>query len=168
MKVPLDAADPDDDDAVPRSPSPPSWWTAALRQELEAIYRQVDAEVQATGVTCWVRGLCCDFEKLEHVLYASSIELAFAEEALPPGLEPAGRLCPFWRDRLCTLRERRPLGCRTYFCDARGRDRREDIYERYYDRLKALARRLGLPWTYQPFVESLRRLSGGGASTRRP
>ncbi len=127
-----------------------------LRRALESIYEELNGEVASLGVTCWVSGVCCDFERTDHRLYASSVELAYVLEAHRGPLPFSGRLCPFWKDGQCTERERRPLGCRTYFCDDRYRDRLEDLYEKYYSRLKAAAENEEFEWSYGLFVEGLK------------
>ena len=138
----------------------------SLREELEAIYREVDDQISSTGVVCWTRGLCCDFDRAEHVLYASTVEVSYLAEKYGTDLpRPEGRLCPFWREGLCCERERRPLGCRTYFCDATYRDATEALYERSYARIRAAAVRHGVEWEYAPFVDQLHRRSAA-ADTR--
>jgi Fe-S-cluster containining protein len=130
------------------------------RMELEAIYRDVDAATRSLGVGCWARGDCCDFDRCDHVLYASSVELAYVREKHPEAFPAHDALCPFWKEGKCTERERRPLGCRTYFCDRRYRNELEALHESHYRRIRDLAARLGLAWAYAPFVASLRDASG--------
>ncbi len=143
------------------SPVPPGSQSASLpagaREALEAIYRRVDREIESTGVACWLRGRCCDFDTSEHVLFASSVELAHVREKHPERFEPGGTLCPFWKDGLCVERERRPLGCRTYHCDRGYRGRVEAIHERYHGEIRAFAERFDLAYLYEPFVPALRR-----------
>jgi len=136
-----------------------------LRQALESMYSEVDAEVRALGVACWARGDCCDFERCEHKLYASSIEIAYVAEAHGAEFPRDSVLCPFWLDGKCTERARRPLGCRTYFCDRRFKDALEAIYEKHYRRLRRTALEQGFEWAYEPFVAALRKgsaVSDGG------
>lgn len=137
---------------------------AALRDEVEAVYRDVDQAVRALGVACWVRGDCCDFERSEHRLYASTVEIAYTREKHPAPFPGGSVLCPFWRQGKCTERERRPLGCRTYFCDARYRDQLQDLYEQGHRRLRRAAERHDFPWAYVPFAGALRRAPEHGES----
>jgi Fe-S-cluster containining protein len=125
-------------------------------QEIEEVYRQVDEEIRATGAVCWLRGDCCDFEASPHKLYASSIEIAYVKDRYPDPFPLGSVLCPFWKDRKCTERERRPLGCRTYFCDVRFRDQLEAIYEKHHRKIREIADRHGLEYRYEPFVAALR------------
>jgi hypothetical protein len=127
-----------------------------LRAEIEDLYRRVDAEIARIGVVCWLRGKCCDFEHNEHRLWASSVEIAYVDEKHPEPFAPGSVLCPFWKDGLCTERERRPLGCRTYFCDPAHREATESAYERFHAEFRALADRFDVPYTYRDFVAALR------------
>lgn len=127
------------------------------RLDLEALYREVDSEVRALGVGCWVRGDCCDFDRSEHKLYATSLEVLHVREKHPRPLGVESSLCPFWKDGRCTERERRPLGCRTYFCDARHREPLQALHERCHVRLRRIAEAHGLRWSYEPFVPAVRR-----------
>ena len=127
-----------------------------LTESLEDLYRRVDEEVQQSGVQCWLSGKCCDFEKMDHTLYASSLEIAFLREKYPEPYRADSVLCPFWKEGLCVERDRRPLGCRTYFCDDNYSEELQAIYEKYHAEIKALAQRYNIPYSYEPFVSALR------------
>jgi hypothetical protein len=127
-----------------------------VRASLEEIYREVDREVESLGAVCWARGDCCDFDRVDHKLYATWIEVAHVRDKHPEEFAAGSRLCPFWREGKCTERERRPLGCRTHFCDARYRDQLEAIHERHHGRLREIVRQHDLPWAYADFIEVLR------------
>lgn len=142
--------------------SGPSSLPRGLRDELASLYDQLEARLRGLGVGCWVRGRCCDFKRRDHRLFASSVEIAYAREALRGDLGQDPELCPFWILRRCTARTHRPLGCRTYFCDPRYRDVLEALYEEFYREIQAMARRHGYSWYYGPFVESVR----GGLAAR--
>ena len=128
----------------------------AERKALEEIYRRVDEEVEQSGVKCWLRGDCCDFEKMDHTLYASSVELDYLREKHPEPFSADSVLCPFWEEGLCVERERRPLGCRTYFCDGNYSEQLQSIYEKYHAEIRELAQHSKLPYSYEPFVAALR------------
>lgn len=128
----------------------------AVRRALEDIYRQAEREIDATGVACLLSGRCCDFRKTDHRLFASSLEIAYARAKHPEPFPSESVLCPFWKEGLCMERERRPLGCRTYFCDPRFRDETQAIYERHHAAIAELAERHDIPYRYEPFVEALR------------
>ncbi len=153
---PNSGASPDAAASNARTPLPPAL-PVQLEQELRAIYTEVDLEIEKLGVECWLKKACCDFERVDHRLYASSVEIAFVRQKHPLAWPHGSVLCPFWQDGLCTERERRPLGCRTYFCDASYREALEALYEKYYARIRTAAQRVGYEWSYQAFVAALRR-----------
>ncbi|MBI1851202.1 MAG: hypothetical protein HYR85_12740 [Planctomycetes bacterium] len=146
------------------TPFPPAISTVAL-ERLEALYRDVDAAIAAAAPRCELSGRCCDFDRFEHVLFATDLEVAYLL-ARTPGADPStsallswkpdGKLCPFWKNRLCMAREGRPLGCRIYFCDPSYRDRMPEIGEEYQRRLRTIHDDLDIEYRYAPLVESLR------------
>jgi len=136
--------------------------------ELEKLYQEIDREVLSLGVGCWAHGDCCDFRRFDHKLMASSLEMAYVKEKHPGKLEAGSGLCPFWKAGKCTERERRPLGCRTFHCDRRYRRILEDLHERYYRRLRQLARDHPCPWSYEPFVDALSGPEGRGPRSGAP
>jgi Fe-S-cluster containining protein len=155
-----------------RSPDPlrrvPSFPFVAY-DRLEAIYRELEEAIAKTRPRCDLTGRCCDFESSGHTLFATELEARYllARASGPPStllagtgplVPPPNRLCPFWKNRLCTAREGRPLGCRVYFCDSSYRDLMPELYERFQARIRALHDELGLPYRYAPLVETLREI----------
>ena len=127
-------------------------------ERLAAIYRDLDAEVARLGPRCDARGVCCDFDLVDHVLYASKLEIDLVKDHDPAArhLAPSGNRCPFLTDGRCGAREHRMLGCRTYFCQEGWEPHASELYERHYARVKAIARDLELDWTYAPALEQFR------------
>jgi hypothetical protein len=125
---------------------------------LEAIYRDVDAEISALAPRCDQRGICCDFDRTDHVLYASSLEIDYVKAHTDEARyrRPTGNVCPFLMDGACTAREVRMLGCRTYFCQEGWEPHGAEVYERAYARIRALARAHDLPWRYGSALEQMR------------
>jgi hypothetical protein len=121
----------------------------AQQTELLALYDQVDAEIAVENPRCDVSGRCCRFSEYGHTLFlsAAEAELLFSIAAQPT--EPKAE-CPYQIVGRCTARERRPLGCRIYFCDPRYADRMIEISEAAIARLKALHDEWGRPWDYRP------------------
>lgn len=130
--------------------------TAAQREEafrrLEAIYAELDELLAAVRPVCIARGVCCRFEEADHILYATALEADYAAHRHPeaPAPEAEGR-CPYHVKGRCTAREGRPLGCRTYFCDAGFSDALEAVHERLLGEIRAIERDLGYPAAYAPF-----------------
>src|SRR4029078_813190 len=85
------------------------------------------------------------------------------EEGLPAGavIDDAG--CPFQVNGLCTARERRPLGCRVYYCDPRYAGVGEDLSAQSIRQLKALHNATDTDWEYRPLVHFLREQGASGA-----
>ena len=130
---------------------------------LEALYAEVDAFVERSRAVCIGRGVCCRFEDAGHELYATALEADYAAQRHPeaPPPEAPGR-CPYHVQGRCTAREGRPLGCRTYFCDANTTSVLAQAHEHFLAKLRAIERDLGYPAAYGRFPALLeaRGLSG--------
>jgi Fe-S-cluster containining protein len=130
---------------------------------LRLLYAEVEREIAARAPVCDLKGVCCDFERSDHVLYATRLETDYAVtqaqqrgSALAPSAELPPRerkLCPFWKDGLCTHREGRPLGCRIYFCDPSYDG--APLYERFHAAIQQLCAASGYPYSYGRFVNEL-------------
>jgi hypothetical protein len=129
-----------------------------LRNQVLALYEEVDREVAAAGPVCVASGRCCRFKEYGHVLFLSNLEATVLLADAPPFEGPASPdFCPFQSGNLCTARAPRPLGCRVYYCDPSYQETGNRITEGFLHRLKALARANGIAWQYAPlhtFLES--------------
>lgn len=126
--------------------------------ELAALYARLDEELAKRRPICVARGVCCEFEKVDHELYASQLEVDYAlahGEKLPD--PSAANRCRYHLEGRCQNRVGRPLGCRAYFCDPSFKSEMEDIYQRYYKEIQEICRTHQYPWSYGPFVELLKR-----------
>ncbi|HOX37560.1 MAG TPA: hypothetical protein PL033_06190 [Candidatus Brocadiia bacterium] len=125
---------------------------ALALKDLAALYREADARVAALGLECAACGRCCDFRRRDHVLYATELEVIFLGEikAVPCGASPGNPPCPFQDAGRCSARERRPLGCRVYFCKA-GPDWNDSV-EELHRKLRDIHDRHRLPYSYAPFL----------------
>src|SRR6476620_10464232 len=122
-----------------------------VRNQVQELYRQVDAEVRAAGPVCVASGRCCRFKEYGHTLFVSNLEAEVLLTSAPPYTRPVSAdFCPFQVGNLCTAREPRPLGCRVYFCDPAFQDAGTAISETYLRRLKGLADESGTAWRYAP------------------
>jgi len=111
------------------------------------------------GGRCLGGGACCKFDLTGRLVYVTTAELAFLLAAAPA--DPARALrrrCPYQIGPRCTARPRRPLGCRTFFCDPVLADASGEVYERAHRRLRALHERLSLPYRYEELTGALGRL----------
>lgn len=132
-------------------------WFARLKE----LYRDIDAEIARLGANCKACGKCCLFGPGAPRLYASWPERAFLLHSKPvQGVKKPG--CPYL-DRstmLCTAREHRTLGCRTYFCEralpeTSSREAARALYERALARLREIVRAFDLEWDYADTIERL-------------
>jgi hypothetical protein len=125
--------------------------TAEVHRRVLEIYREADEEVRAAGPVCVASGRCCRFKEWGHVLYISNLEADVLLAAAPPYEQPVSPdFCPFQKDKVCTAREPRPLGCRVYYCDPNYQETGNQITEKYLHRLKKLAEEQGVEWRYAP------------------
>jgi hypothetical protein len=138
---------------------------AACRQApgaLEALgqlYARAEAELAAAAPACKGCGTCCDFDRHGHRLFVTTLELAGLARQVPPTPEnlAAGR-CPYQAGPRCLARELRPLGCRSYFCNEAGANRRQAIHEAVHQALVDLHRQCRLEYRYVDLIAGLRRL----------
>lgn len=110
----------------------------------------MDAELAGLGHECRACGECCDLVRNKYRLYLSTLELGLILDRvkidrLPPQAD--GR-CGFQAGSRCTIHAVRPLGCRTFFCEAEGRHLSE-VYEKCLKKLRRLAEKYGCAWDYR-------------------
>jgi len=123
---------------------------------LSAIFRDVDGAVRLAGSVCMGGGGCCRFALAGHRLYVSSAELALLQNGPPVG--SAGPLvCPWQQGPACSARERRPLGCRTFFCRMDPRLVAE-LYESAHARIRRLHEVNAVPYIYVEMTAALEQL----------
>lgn len=123
----------------------------SMRKGLLAIYDELECDIARAGPVCELSGRCCRFKEYGHTLFISrpEAELLF-EQGLPENATADESGCPFQVNSLCTARERRPFGCRVYYCDPTFAGKGEALSERYIARLKQLHKETGTPWEYRP------------------
>ncbi len=132
-----------------------------LRSAILKLYADVDREVAAAGPVCVASGRCCRFKEWGHTLFLSSLEAEVLLAQAPGYDKPVAEdFCPFQKEKLCTAREPRPLGCRVYFCDPNYQAKSHEITEKYVRKLKDLAAAHEVPWRYAPLHEFLNEATG--------
>jgi hypothetical protein len=130
--------------------------SAELRRRVLELYQEVDRAVAAAGPVCVASGRCCRFQEHGHVLFLSNLEADVLLANAPPYEPPVSPdFCPFQKDKLCTAREPRPLGCRIYYCDPSYQGTGNCLSEDYLRRLKELAEQYGVAWRYAPLHQFL-------------
>src|SRR3954469_2463847 len=104
----------------------------STRLKVRQLYAEADREVAAAGPVCIASGRCCRFKEYGHVLFVSNLEASvLLAEASAYDAPVSADFCPFQRDKLCTARGPRPLGCRVYYCDPHYQERAGEITEKY-------------------------------------
>ncbi len=129
----------------------------SMRDGLLELYDDLAADIARAAPVCELSGRCCRFKDYGHTLFLSRPEAELLlEQGLPESavVDEAG--CPFQINGLCTARDRRPLGCRIYFCDPNYAGVGEELSERHIGRLKQLHDETGTPWEYRPLHHFLR------------
>lgn len=148
------------------APNDPCPFSKAF-DRLAALYAALAAELAAgageagpgAGSSCRACGECCHFEAVEHTLFASELEWAYARAvagAPPTGPAQAAKAaasarCPYQVDGRCLAHRARPLGCRLYFCAAPS-DGDDARAERHHRALKAIHDDCAIPWDYRPWL----------------
>jgi len=137
-----------------------------LQARILDIYESLDREIAAAAPVCKASGRCCRFAEYDHTLFLSHAEAELLTSVgLPQDSTINADTCPFQIDGLCTARERRPLGCRVYFCDPNYEGVGERLSEKYIARLKQAHQETETPWHYAPLVIHLRAyVEGGGGA----
>lgn len=133
---------------------------ADLGADLVVLYSEVDAEIAVEKPRCDVSGRCCRFNEYGHKLFLSAVEAQLLCSVAPEPSDPQAE-CPYQIAGRCTARERRPLGCRIYFCDPTYADRMVEISESAVGRLKALHDKWNLAWDYRPLHRFLDEIHSG-------
>lgn len=132
----------------------------ALLAHVESIYRYADAAIAARQPVCYQSGRCCQFEKMKHSLFVSTVELAYFLHTarLERNEEPIGGACPFVRlgPGRCAARQGRPLGCRMFYCDPRTQWWQQDLYNQLHGRLQRLHEQFHVPYYYAEWLAILR------------
>lgn len=133
-----------------------------LKSGLLQIYEDLAHDLNQLAPVCDLSGRCCRFKEYGHRLYLTRTEAELLlEEGLPAGATVNEDGCPFQQGLLCTAREKRPFGCRVYYCDPRYAGRAEQLSEKYLAQLRVLHDQTNTPWEYgelfpylHEFVES--------------
>lgn len=114
---------------------------------LKALYREVDAELRRLGASCEACGRCCRFAEFGHRLWMTNLEEEYLRarhgrrEAVGPGA------CAYLDGASCSARAGRSLACRTFHCRLPA-GVVEEITNRYFEKLRELARAAGRPVKY--------------------
>ena len=124
-------------------------------RNLEKIYHAADAlTAKITSVKCLADGECCRFDRVEHRLFVSTLEIALLASQ-PAPCKPSPLRCPYQVESNCTARARRPLGCRMFFCNGSSSLATQRLYERCHLAIRHLHERCGLMYNYRELTDWL-------------
>ena len=125
---------------------------------LEKMYSDLDEDLQKLENPCTACGNCCNFKLAEHRLYISSLEFEWLNEKYKSDKDIADDICPFMREQKCTVRDRRMIGCRTYFRlhTQKNKESAEGLYEKYLNLLKEKYQQKKISWQYMDFMGYLK------------
>src|SRR5437870_2956423 len=126
---------------------------AAVKQ----IYNDVQRQIDLRRPLCQLSGRCCRFEEFGHRLYVTTLELATFLHDLKELPVPnwTGQGCPFQKNKLCSVHQIRPFGCRLFFCDSTSTDWQHEQYQLFHTRLRQLHDALAVPYFYLEWRQAL-------------
>ena len=131
--------------------------TGAL-SDLQAVYDAADAAAAEADLRCMGGGGCCHFRLFGHRLYVTGLELAQLVSTAPTGPILPDR-CPYQIGPRCTAYDRRPLGCRTFFCKAIDDGPAGRHHESLHGRVKKIHGTRCIQYYYTDLCDALARLS---------
>lgn len=145
--------------------------TAAARRPevvdaVRHLYARAQQFIDAQQPTCWNRGECCRFGAFGHRLFVTTMELAYYLAAGEVPAVPAVDACPHAHDGRCHARDRRPLGCRIFYCDPEAQRWQPPLTERLLAELRTLHNELGVEYVYVDWMVALAALAGQARSSR--
>jgi Fe-S-cluster containining protein len=89
-------------------------------EAVEEIYQNLDRQLDVSGQSCKACGNCCDFDSFGHRLYITTPELFYFKIKLTenhvPILPMADGVCPYRKDKKCSVYLWRFSGCRIFNC----------------------------------------------------
>src|SRR5712672_2973683 len=135
--------------------------SASLRQDVRAaiinLYQDVQKQIDQRRPLCILSGRCCHFEEFGHNLYVTTLELATFLHDLQTSPNPqwTGQGCPFQLNKLCSVHQIRPFGCRIFFCDSTSTDWQQEQYQIFHTRLRQLHDELTVPYFYFEWRQAL-------------
>ena len=119
---------------------------------MRGFYADADRRIAERGAECWNKGECCRFGAFGHRLYVATLEAAYYIATGDPPPPVTADVCPHAHDGKCHARNRRPLGCRVFYCDPRAQDWQGLLTEQFLARLRALHDELDVPYLYADWM----------------
>ncbi len=137
---------------------------ASIREKVDQffhdLYREVYGIVGGVQFTCKNCKNCCDFDASGLNLFATNLEFAWFIKNIKIIPKIIANRCPFLDVNVgCTVREFRPLGCRTFFCSPPENYDQQIVYESAIVKIKTFIENNHLPYSYQEWLRGLKEFS---------
>lgn len=131
-----------------------------VHEAIRNVYHALQDQIELRRPVCTTSGRCCRFDEFGHRLFITTMEAGTFLHELKgtpgPSTPPGNGACPFQFERLCTVHQIRPFGCRIFFCDETAALWQERQYEAFHAELRRLHERLAVPYFYVEWREFLR------------
>ena len=135
---------------------------AARRPEvvraMRVFYARADRLIAQKAPTCLNKGECCRFGRFGHRLYVTALEVCYYLACGEAPLAVTDDACPHACEGRCHTRDRRPLGCRIFYCDPTAQVWQGPLTEDQLTRLRAMHDELNVPYFYVDWMLVLRAL----------
>lgn len=104
---------------------------------------------------CYGCGKCCNFKNNGMKLYVQKFEklLIENETGVEATLKEDGT-CVFQNAGFCTIHQIRPLGCRTFFSEDPNGSSYQDVFEKYHEEIKKIAKSYDYDYEFLPFFNN--------------
>jgi hypothetical protein len=123
------------------------------------LYLRLDRTVSDLGCTCSNCKACCDFGRAGHRLFVTNLELEYFVAKVPEVKRPCGSVCPYLDPSTgCTVRQIRPVGCRTFFCKPPEGYDPHSVTEQALREIKSFVDREKTPYQYCEWLGALDQL----------
>ncbi len=127
-----------------------------VTEAMRVFYAETDRRIAQQTATCWNKGNCCRFGEFHHRLYVTGLEVCYYLAIGDPPPPVTADVCPHAYAGQCHARDRRPLGCRVFYCDPLAQAWQGPLTEERLARLRALHDELDVPYVYADWLTVLR------------
>ena len=123
----------------------------AVIESVFDVYADIDRYIESAAPKCENCGLCCNFGKYGHRLYATTAEMTvfynFAREVKPSEDCDTDKCIYRGRNR-CDMYQGRTSGCRIFYCQDLPDELQNELYEQVLARLRDIHLQLKIPYYY--------------------
>ena len=127
---------------------------------MDEFYADLGRRIAARTPVCTNKGECCRFAEFGHRLYVTALEVVYYLSKCDGRAAPEGtqEVCPHAHEGKCHARDRRPLGCRVFYCDPAAQHWQGPMTEEMLGQLRQMHHTLGVPYFYADWLTVLRAL----------